>query len=79
MCDDTHIRFVDTHAESIRRHHDTHPVVLPVTLPLVFLRMLQTSMIEGGAETCLCQMLRYLTGMAATAYIDDGGAFLSLQ
>lgn len=79
MRHDAYVRLVDTHAKRIGSYHDTYPVMLPVTLPLVLYRMLQSCMIEGGTESCLRQQLRYLTGMPATADIDDGSTFLTIQ
>ena len=41
--------------------------------------MLQSGMIEGGAESCCRQVFRNLTGMKSAADIDDGRASDILQ
>ena len=51
MDNKTYVGLVDAHAKGIGGHHDTGSVMLPVALSLVFLSMVESCMIESGAET----------------------------
>ena len=48
---ETHVRFVDTHPESIGADHDTRLSPLPRFLPLRPLEVAQSGMVERGRDS----------------------------
>ena len=70
--DQPDVGFVDAHSEGVGGYHDAHGIVLPVALAAVLVGMVQSGVIEGGRESGFRQVLGNLTGMAATADIDNG-------
>ena len=79
MHDQSDVGFVDAHAEGVGADDDAHAVLLPVALALVFHLVVQSSMIEGGAESSIAEFLGNLLGASATAHINDGGALGVLE
>ena len=67
-----HVRLVNTHAEGVGGYHDAHPVVLPVALALVLVCIVESGMVERGAEPCLAEVFGNLAGMPPAADIDNG-------
>ena len=75
----THIGFVDTHTESVRRHHDPLLVLLPFFLPLIARGMFQTGMIERRTDVLAGEELSDLATTPPAAHIDDGGPIDMLE
>ena len=74
MHDQSDVGLVDAHAKGIGGYDDARAVALPVALALVFHLVLQASMVEGGAEPGIAELLSQFLGTTATAHIDDGRA-----
>ena len=79
MHDESHVGLVDAHAEGVGADNDAYTVFLPVALALVFHLVVQSGMIEGGAEPRQTEFLGNLLGTPATAHIDDGRALGVLE
>ena len=55
MDDNSHVRFVDTHSESVCRHHHFHFIFLPQGLSVASCHRVETGMIERGSGADACQ------------------------
>src|SRR5437660_6546381 len=73
MADEAHIGFVDTHAESDRRHHDDSPVGNELVLMGVTCAAVETGMIGKCVETGLAQLPRQAVRFLTRPAIDDPG------
>ena len=74
-----YIRFVDTHTEGIGSHDDSHLVLLPGFLALIFYRWQESCMIEGALDAILVEQGGNLLGTFPASGIDDGRAFCASQ
>ncbi len=77
--DESYVRFVDTHAESVSCHHHPYLVLLPVSLSFIFYHTVKSCMIEGGGDACLIQQVGKLLRAFSAAGIDDGCALHTVQ
>ena len=70
----THIGLVYTHSESIGGHDDTYVICLPILLSIIFDCVVETGVIEGGADLMRFQQLGNLFGLAPATHVNDGTA-----
>ena len=74
MYHDSHVRFVDTHAEGVGSHHDAHLVLPPVVLALLLDLEIQAGMICRGRYAGGLQEGCNLARALAAAHIHYGRA-----
>ena len=79
MQDKAHIGFVDTHSESIGRHHDAYAVVAPGLLAGIFFAVGKSCVEICGRVAELVQRARGLHTVLAVARIDDARTRITLQ
>ena len=75
MNDNPDVRLVNAHAKGICSHHHPDLVALPRFLTIVFHRIVEACMVEGGADTALVKQVGDLLGTSSASHIDDGRAF----
>src|SRR4051794_40097994 len=73
MADEAHIGFVDTHAESDRRHHDDSLVGNELVLMGVTCAAVETGVIGKRIEAGLAQLPRQAVRFLTRPAIDDAG------
>ena len=74
-----HVRLVDTHTEGVGGYHHPHLVLLPVALSFVLDGVVESGVVEGGADACLVDEFGDLLGASAAAGIDNGTALDAVE